>query len=233
MTKGPLRRALRRCGPRRARQHGRVPGRDRAVREGSLAGARGGPGSGHGAVHGHRRIDAAGIGPRRPLLGGAPLCPPCASCGASWSGSAARRSIPPARLLRHVRRAGMCCACAVAVRDAVRPLDLEIRAGLHTGELEFVDGATRELAVNIGQRVLAEAGAGEVLVSSTVEGPRGRVGARFRRARPARAEGAPEEWSSFRYWPDPRPSRLEGTRLGEATADERAESFLLPAPQGR
>jgi len=46
-------------------------------------------------------------------------------------------------------------------------------AGLHTGELEFVDGATRELAVHIGQHVLAEAGAGEVLVSSTVEGPRG------------------------------------------------------------
>jgi pimeloyl-ACP methyl ester carboxylesterase/class 3 adenylate cyclase len=59
--------------------------------------------------------------------------------------------------------------CAVAVRDAVRPLDLEIRAGLHTGEVEVSDGATRGLAVHIGQRVLAEAGPGEVLVSSTVK----------------------------------------------------------------
>ncbi len=59
--------------------------------------------------------------------------------------------------------------CALAVREALRKLGLEIRAGLHTGEVELVNGATRGLAVHIGQRVLAEAGAGEVLVSSTVK----------------------------------------------------------------
>ena len=43
--------------------------------KGRLARARGGPGPGHGALHGHRRVDAAGIRPRRPRLGGTPQRP--------------------------------------------------------------------------------------------------------------------------------------------------------------
>jgi class 3 adenylate cyclase len=58
--------------------------------------------------------------------------------------------------------------CAVAVRDALRSLGLEIRAGLHTGECEKVGDKLTGIAVNIGARVGALAGAGEVLVSSTV-----------------------------------------------------------------
>ena len=56
----------------------------------------------------------------------------------------------------------------MAVRDALRSLGLEIRAGLHTGECEKVGDKLTGIAVNIGARVGALAGAGEVLVSSTV-----------------------------------------------------------------
>ena len=59
--------------------------------------------------------------------------------------------------------------CALAIVDAVRPLGLEIRAGLHTGEVELADGEIGGVAVHIGARIVAEAGAGEVLASSTVK----------------------------------------------------------------
>jgi class 3 adenylate cyclase len=58
---------------------------------------------------------------------------------------------------------------AVAIRDGVRDLGVEVRAGLHTGECELLgDEDLGGLAVHIGARVSALAGAGEVLVSSTV-----------------------------------------------------------------
>jgi class 3 adenylate cyclase len=59
--------------------------------------------------------------------------------------------------------------CAVAVRDALRELGLEIRAGLHTGEIEVQSGDIAGLAVHIGARISALAQSGEVLVSSTVK----------------------------------------------------------------
>ncbi|MGZ4595078.1 MAG: adenylate/guanylate cyclase domain-containing protein [Actinomycetes bacterium] len=58
--------------------------------------------------------------------------------------------------------------CAVAIRDAVRALGLEIRAGVHTGECELFGDDVAGIAVHIGARVCALAGAGEVLVSATV-----------------------------------------------------------------
>jgi class 3 adenylate cyclase/predicted alpha/beta hydrolase len=59
--------------------------------------------------------------------------------------------------------------CAQAIGDGVRQLGIEIRAGLHTGELELTGDDVAGMAVNIGARVSALAGAGEVLVSSTVK----------------------------------------------------------------
>jgi pimeloyl-ACP methyl ester carboxylesterase len=59
--------------------------------------------------------------------------------------------------------------CACAIRDAVRPLGLEVRAGLHTGEVELQGDQIRGIAVHIGSRVAGEAGPGEVVVSSTVK----------------------------------------------------------------
>jgi class 3 adenylate cyclase/pimeloyl-ACP methyl ester carboxylesterase len=65
----------------------------------------------------------------------------------------------PARAIR--------CACAIT--DAVRELGIEVRAGLHTGECELVDGKVAGIAVHTGARVASVARPGEVLVSSTVK----------------------------------------------------------------
>ena len=58
--------------------------------------------------------------------------------------------------------------CAVAARDAVQGLGLEIRAGLHTGECELLGDKVAGIAVHTGARVSGLGGPGEVLVSETV-----------------------------------------------------------------
>jgi pimeloyl-ACP methyl ester carboxylesterase len=58
--------------------------------------------------------------------------------------------------------------CACAVRDAVGPLSIDIRAGLHTGECELMGDKVGGIAVHTGARVASAAGPGEVLVSRTV-----------------------------------------------------------------
>ena len=64
----------------------------------------------------------------------------------------------PARAIR--------CACAVS--EGVRDLGLDVRAGVHTGECELIDGKVAGIAVHIGARVAAQAEAGEIIVSGTV-----------------------------------------------------------------
>jgi class 3 adenylate cyclase/pimeloyl-ACP methyl ester carboxylesterase len=59
--------------------------------------------------------------------------------------------------------------CAQAIVEAVRPLGIEIRAGVHTGEVETIDGKVGGITVHIGARVGALAGPSEVLVSRTVK----------------------------------------------------------------
>jgi class 3 adenylate cyclase len=59
--------------------------------------------------------------------------------------------------------------CAQAAIEAVHPLGLELRAGIHTGECELHEEKVAGVALAIGARVCAEAGAGEVLVSRTVK----------------------------------------------------------------
>lgn len=93
--------------------------------------------------------------------------------------------------------------CALAIVEAVRPLELEIRAGLHTGEVELVDGARRGLAVHIGQRVLAEARGGEVLVSSTVKDLVAGSGLEFTDRGLHALKGVPEEWRLFHVVAEP------------------------------
>jgi len=57
--------------------------------------------------------------------------------------------------------------CALAVREATAGLGLEVRAGVHTGEIERASGAARGIAVHIAARVAAAAGPGEVFVTAT------------------------------------------------------------------
>ncbi len=84
--------------------------------------------------------------------------------------------------------------CAVALIEAVRELGIEIRAGLHTGECEVVEGKIGGIAVHIGARVAGQAEAGEVLVSSTVKDLVAGSGIRFEERGTAELKGLPGEW---------------------------------------
>jgi class 3 adenylate cyclase len=87
--------------------------------------------------------------------------------------------------------------CASAIVDAVRALGLEVRAGLHTGECEQVDGKVGGIAVHIGARVAAQAGPGEVVVSRTVKDLVAGSGINFRDRGSAQLKGVPGEWQLF------------------------------------
>jgi class 3 adenylate cyclase len=98
----------------------------------------------------------------------------------------------PARAIR--------CACSVVT--AVRELGVEIRAGLHTGECELVDGKVGGIAVHIGARVAAQASPGEVLVSSTVKDLVAGSEIRFAERGPTTLKGVPGEWRLFAALPE-------------------------------
>jgi class 3 adenylate cyclase len=88
--------------------------------------------------------------------------------------------------------------CARAIIDAVQPLGLDVRAGVHTGEVETIDGKTGGLAVTIGARVAASAAPRELLVSSTVKDLTAGSGLEFEDAGRHELKGIPEPWHLFR-----------------------------------
>lgn len=77
-------------------------------------------------------------------------------------------------------------------------MGVEIRAGLHTGEVELLDDTVGGVAVHIGARVAAQAGAGEVLVSSTVRDLVAGSGIQFEDRGAQVLKGVPGEWRLFR-----------------------------------
>ena len=87
--------------------------------------------------------------------------------------------------------------CACAITDGVRRLGLELRAGLHTGECELVDGKIGGIAVHIGARIAKEAQSGEVLVSSTVKDLVAGSGLHFTERGTATLKGLPEQWRLY------------------------------------
>jgi pimeloyl-ACP methyl ester carboxylesterase len=87
--------------------------------------------------------------------------------------------------------------CAAAVRDEIASLGIEVRAGIHTGEVELIGDDVGGMAVNIGARIGALAGAGEVLVSSTVRELVVGSGLEFADRGVQTLKGAPGEWRLF------------------------------------
>jgi class 3 adenylate cyclase len=83
------------------------------------------------------------------------------------------------------------------MRDAVREIGIEIRAGLHTGEVEFRGAAASGLAVHLGARVAALAQAGEILVTSTVQMLVLGSGISFADRGLHRLKGIPGQWQLF------------------------------------
>jgi class 3 adenylate cyclase len=87
--------------------------------------------------------------------------------------------------------------CAESVRDGARHLGLEIRAGLHTGEVELAGEKVRGIAVHIGARVAGMAAPGEMLVSSTVKDLVAGSGIEFEERGVHRLKGVPDQWRIF------------------------------------
>jgi class 3 adenylate cyclase len=87
--------------------------------------------------------------------------------------------------------------CAMAIRDAVRSLGIEVRAGLHTGECEVRGDDIGGIGVHIGARVSALAGANEVLVSSTLRDLVIGSGLEFEERGAHQLKGVPGEWRLF------------------------------------
>jgi len=86
---------------------------------------------------------------------------------------------------------------AKAVTESVRGLGLEIRAGLHTGEVELAGDSVRGIAVHTGARVAAQAGPSEVLVSQTVKDLVAGSGIEFQNRGTHELKGVPGEWRLY------------------------------------
>jgi pimeloyl-ACP methyl ester carboxylesterase len=87
--------------------------------------------------------------------------------------------------------------CACTIRDGVRQMGIEVRAGVHTGEIDLAGERVGGLAVHIGARVAASAQASEVLVSRTVKDLVAGSGIHFTDRGPHLLKGVPGEWTLF------------------------------------
>lgn len=92
---------------------------------------------------------------------------------------------------------GRAVRCAEAIVGAIRALDLEVRAGVHTGEIELTADKIRGIAVHIGARVAALAAPSEVLVSATVRDLVAGSGIEFEERGTFPLKGIPGEWRLY------------------------------------
>lgn len=88
--------------------------------------------------------------------------------------------------------------CSLEVAQRVRDLGIEVRAGVHTGECELVDGKASGIAVSTGARICSLAGPSEVLISETVKGLVAGSGFTFEEAGTHDLKGVPDRWHLFR-----------------------------------
>ena len=88
--------------------------------------------------------------------------------------------------------------CARAITEGVRELGIQVRAGVHTGEVETIAGKVGGIAVNVGARIAALADPSEVLVSHTVQGLVSGSGLVFEDAGERELKGIPDRWRLYR-----------------------------------
>lgn len=91
--------------------------------------------------------------------------------------------------------------CAAMIASAVRQLGVEVRAGVHTGQVRPIDGKVGGIAVEIGSRIGAKAGASEVFVSQTVKDLVLGSGFTFDDAGAHELKGVPHRWQLYRVVP--------------------------------
>jgi class 3 adenylate cyclase len=87
---------------------------------------------------------------------------------------------------------------AIDASREVKSLGLEIRAGVHTGEVEIIDAEIGGIGVTIGARISAMAGPSEVLASSTVKDLAAGSGLTFEDAGEHELKGVPDRWHLYR-----------------------------------
>jgi class 3 adenylate cyclase len=88
--------------------------------------------------------------------------------------------------------------CASAIRDSLHGLNVPVRIGVHTGEVELAENDVRGIAVHIASRVAHIGGADDVLVSRTVKDLVAGSGIKFEDFGMHTLKGIPEEWQIFR-----------------------------------
>jgi class 3 adenylate cyclase len=88
--------------------------------------------------------------------------------------------------------------CALEIHRTTKDLGLRVRAGVHTGEVQLVNGDVEGIAVHIAARVIAAAPADEVLVSRTVKDLVAGSGITLEKAGVHTLKGVPEEWELYR-----------------------------------
>ena len=126
---------------------------------------------------------------------------------------------------------GTAVRCACAITRSMRELDLEIRAGVHTGECERVDGKLGGVAVHVGARIAATARSGEVLVSRTVRDLVAGSGLQFASRGTHRLRGIAEPWQLFAVDDSSVPAaRLSGPREHMTPVDRAVLNVARRAP---
>lgn len=111
--------------------------------------------------------------------------------------------------------------CAWAIREALKDLSLEVRSGIHAGEVESHGREISGITVNTGARVAAAAHPGEVLVSSTVRDLVAGTGFRFSDRGTQELKGVPGEWRLF---------ALDALPAGTGFGTSRWMSTIPPRP---
>jgi pimeloyl-ACP methyl ester carboxylesterase/class 3 adenylate cyclase len=107
--------------------------------------------------------------------------------------------------------------CARSIEEAVRPMEIQVRAGLHTGECELVGDDIGGMAVNIGARIGSLARGDEVLVSRTVKDLVSGSGITFRDRGTHQLKGVPGDWQLY----------------GVDTIEEPASNLIVPDQRER
>ncbi|AGB23353.1 putative hydrolase or acyltransferase of alpha/beta superfamily [Mycobacterium sp. JS623] len=114
--------------------------------------------------------------------------------------------------------------CAEALRADAEALGIEIRAGIHTGECELLDGDIGGIAVHIAARILGNAGAGEILVSRTVRDLVVGSGIGFDDRGSFELRGVPDAWQLLAVDPaGARPGSVEAELVARPTPGARDE----------
>jgi len=106
-------------------------------------------------------------------------------------------------------------ACAGAIVEAVRPMNLEVRVGIHTGEVEISGSSVGGIAVHIGARIASIAGAGEILVSSVVHDLMAGSDTRFDDRGRHQLKGVPAQSHLFAVQTGPTKETFEEEARGE------------------